>query len=72
MHMGISYACMSVQHMHSWYLWKLKRCQISSGVVVSHPLGSGNQTQVLWKVNQYSSPLSILSSPKVLCKSYKN
>ena len=33
-------------------------------MVVSCRVGAGNQTQVLWKSNQLSSPMSFLPNPK--------
>lgn len=59
---------MSVYHMCTWFPQKSKSRSnfLLTGVqiAISHHVGAGNQTQVLWKNNQCSYLLSPLSIPQ--------
>lgn len=59
--MGDLPACMSVHRVHI----KPMEARVSSEMVVSHHVSTGNQTRALRKSSQCSSLLSHLSSPSV-------
>lgn len=57
--MGTLPACMSMRHMYAVPFEIIKGCQISGAV--SYHVGTGKQTQVLWKNRQGCELLSHLS-----------
>lgn len=76
--MGV-FACMYVNCVHAIPMEARRGCQVISNWsyqrVVSPHIGSGHQTQVLWKSSKSSKPLTHLSSPNyyhywLLVKSY--
>lgn len=57
--MGCLCTCMSMYHVHAKCLWKPEE---ELRKVLSLPMGTGNQTQLLWKSNKYTYLLRHLSS----------
>jgi hypothetical protein len=49
---------MSVHHIHSWWQWRPERTSeplvLELQTIMSHHVGIGNQTQVLWNIIQCS------------------
>lgn len=57
--MGVLSACLSVN------AWKRMLDPWDWNYGLSHHVGAGNKTQVLWKISQYSSQMSYLYSPTI-------
>lgn len=70
---GVLPEYISAHHLSGWCWWRpeegmepeesMDPLELELQVVVICQVGAGNPTQVLWKNNQFSEPLSNLSSP---------